>query len=116
MRSDNPLLLVNDFLLFLHDLGEHRDDVHRVDPLPVLRGNRFRQVLGDESHVPLRPIGPVDKGHRAKPIQRIHRLLRGQRRDLILDLPAGLERDFPVNHNGSGAEIPLDQRGGSVRI
>ena len=94
MRRDHSLLLLNDFLLFLQDPGEDRDDVHRVDPLPVLRGDRFRQVLGDESRMPLLPVGPVDKGHRAKPLQHIHGLLRDQRFDLILDLPAGLEREF----------------------
>ena len=109
MGSDN-------YLLLLHNLGEDRDDVHRTDSLPVLRGNWFRQVFGDESCMPLLPVRLVDKGHRAKSFQRIRGLPHGQRFDLILDLPAGLERDFPVDHNGPGAEVPVDQRGGGVRV
>ena len=44
-------LLVELFVLVLHDLGQDTDEVHRGEGFAVLGGNQFGDIFGDEADV-----------------------------------------------------------------
>src|SRR6266480_1313287 len=59
MRADGraPPLRLQRRLLLLHDACEHRDDVHRAQPLAIPSGDEIRHVFGDEPDMTFVRIG-----------------------------------------------------------